>query len=55
MSARDMVMGSCGTSAMYFTVLHSRLPVVILSMEMLHLHSDVYVCTEGGRGGTRCH
>lgn len=50
MSAMDTEMGSGGTSDMHFTVLLSRLLVVSLRMEMLHWHSDVYICTEGGSG-----
>lgn len=50
MSAVDTVMGSGGTSDMHFIVLLLRFMVVSLRMEMLHLHSDVYICTECGSG-----
>ena len=50
MSAVDLVMGSGGTSDVHFTVLLLRFMVVSLRMEMLRLHSDVYICTECGSG-----
>lgn len=43
-------MGSGGASDMHFIALFSRLLVVSLRMEMLHWHSDVYICTESGSG-----
>lgn len=46
----DTVMGSGGASDMHFIVLLSRLLVVSLRREMLHRHSDAYICTESGSG-----